>query len=72
MADSTAYISTEPYTTWLPLELNTTQVTRVHTGRLAELIARADRLLKICSPFGRDNKLIVLSNKTGYYYSTDE
>ena len=28
-----------------------------NVGRSAKLIARAERLLKICSPFGRDNKL---------------
>ena len=28
---------------------------------IAEWIIRADRLLKICSPFGRDNKLLSCS-----------
>ena len=30
---------------------------RINTGRLAELIARADSLLNICSLLGTDNKL---------------
>ena len=29
-----------------------------HRPKSAELVARADRLLKLCSLFGRDNKLL--------------